>query len=104
MANEIEPIRIIDDCLNYANERFIANGKDWLRLYDEVFYPVTGVHPDVAEEIRNARHTHKILMKKIPANSQDFEDRLRGTKWLINHNYIIRKRNKWIVKKKKFEE
>ena len=104
-TKDINTWAIVNDCLNYEAERFIQKASAWVRLYDEVFYPITGIHPDDAERDRKNRLEDRltlgILEKSLPANALDFYKRNAATKRLIKAGIISKKRGGgWKINKK----
>lgn len=96
----------VNDSINFGMERYIRKASAWVRLYDEVFFPITGIHPDDAERDRKHqfedRITLGILEKTLPANSLEFYTRNEATKRLVNAGIISKKkRGGWKVNKGK---
>lgn len=95
----------VNDSINFGAERYILKASAWVRLYDEVFYPITGIHPDDAERDRKHRLEDRltlgILEKSLPANALDFYTRNEATKRLVNAGIISKKkRTGWKINKK----
>lgn len=106
MKSETNAMDIINDALNYNAERAIAQKKDWMRLYDEVFYPVTGIHPDAAEKERENRYAEHVMLqiieKILPVKALEFYARNAATKRLINKGIISKKsRGGWKINRKR---
>ncbi len=95
---------MINDSVNFGVERYARRASAWLRLYDEVFYPITGVHPDDAEKDRENQIdniiTLGILDKSLPAKALEFYKKNAAMKRLVNAGIISKKRGGWKINRK----
>lgn len=105
MNKDLHAWDAVNDAINFGMERYIERVGSWLRLYDEVFYPITGIHPDDAEADRQNRMEDivalHIIDRSLPAKSLDFYTMNAARKRLINAGVLQKKsRGGWKINRK----